>query len=129
MVPAGLDFNADRVCGECLPLGSPFGLFGQACWRGPAGGVRLSRVHPLLLGGNGFGRQQSNAVDQDASPLFFNFVRMVVAAAALGIVFYRGIAQITRESFVAGALAGAFLWLGYEFQTTGLRLTTASKIP
>jgi drug/metabolite transporter (DMT)-like permease len=68
-----------------------------------------------------------NAVEQDASPLLFNFIRMVIAAAALGIVFYRGIAQITRESFVAGALAGVFLWLGYEFQTTGLRLTTASK--
>jgi len=68
-----------------------------------------------------------NAVEQDASPLLFNFVRMAFAAAMLGIVFHRQISHITRQALIDGAIAGAFLWLGYEFQTTGLRLTTASK--
>jgi drug/metabolite transporter (DMT)-like permease len=68
-----------------------------------------------------------NAVMQDASPLLFNFARMTLAALALGIVFHRDVVRINRGSFVAGVLAGTFLWLGYEFQTTGLRLTTASK--
>lgn len=68
-----------------------------------------------------------NAVEHDASPLLFNFVRMTLAAATLGIIFHRQITRTTRQSFVAGALTGVFLWLGYEFQTTGLRLTTASK--
>jgi drug/metabolite transporter (DMT)-like permease len=68
-----------------------------------------------------------NAVEQDATPLLFNFIRMLLAAATLGAVFHREVARITRASFVDGALTGAFLWLGYEFQTTGLRLTTASK--
>ena len=68
-----------------------------------------------------------NAVMQDASPLLFNFARMTLAALALGIVFHRDLVRIKRGSFVAGVLAGTFLWLGYEFQTTGLRLTTASK--
>lgn len=68
-----------------------------------------------------------NAVEQDATPLLFNFVRMSLAATILGIIFHRDIARITRASFVAGAVTGVFLWLGYEFQTTGIRLTTASK--
>jgi len=68
-----------------------------------------------------------NAVEQEATPLLFNFVRMLLAATTLGIIFRRDIVRITRASFVAGALTGIFLWLGYEFQTTGIRLTTASK--
>jgi drug/metabolite transporter (DMT)-like permease len=68
-----------------------------------------------------------NAVEQDASPLAFNFVRMTLAALALAAIFFPHISRINRKTFVAGALAGVFLWLGYEFQTTGLRLTTASK--
>ena len=68
-----------------------------------------------------------NAVEHDASPLLFNFVRMAMAGAALGILFHRDIPRISRSSLIAGALSVVFLWLGYEFQTTGLRLTTASK--
>jgi drug/metabolite transporter (DMT)-like permease len=68
-----------------------------------------------------------SAVEQDVTPLLFNFIRMLLAAATLGVVFYREVARITRASFIDGALTGVFLWLGYEFQTTGLRLTTASK--
>lgn len=63
----------------------------------------------------------------DATPLTFNFVRMVMAAAMLAVVFHRELGRITRPAFLSGAVAGVFLWLGYEFQTTGLALTTASK--
>jgi drug/metabolite transporter (DMT)-like permease len=68
-----------------------------------------------------------NAIEHDATPLLFNFVRMTMAAVALGILFHRDIPRISRGSLIAGGLSGVFLWLGYEFQTTGLRLTTASK--
>jgi drug/metabolite transporter (DMT)-like permease len=68
-----------------------------------------------------------NAVEQDATPLLFNFIRMTFAAVALATVFHKDIAKIGRQSFVDGALTGIFLWLGYEFQTTGIRLTSASK--
>src|SRR5947209_11458347 len=68
-----------------------------------------------------------NAVEHDATPLTFNFVRMTMAAIALGLFFHRDIRRISRLALIAGAVSGAFLWLGYEFQTTGLRLTTASK--
>ena len=68
-----------------------------------------------------------DAVEQDATPLMFNFVRMLLATVTLGIVFYRELAHITRQALIAGAVTGIFLGLGYEFQTAGLRLTTASK--
>jgi drug/metabolite transporter (DMT)-like permease len=63
----------------------------------------------------------------DASPLTFNAVRMVLASVCLAIIFRRSFASMTRQSILAGVLVGIFLWLGYEFQTTGLRFTTASK--
>jgi drug/metabolite transporter (DMT)-like permease len=68
-----------------------------------------------------------SAVEQDATPLLFNFVRMTLAALALAVVFHRELRNISRSALIAGTVPGIFLWLGYEFQTTGLRLTTASK--
>ncbi len=62
-----------------------------------------------------------------ASPLLFNAVRMTLAAVCLGVLFWKWLPRITPEIFKAGTFAGIFLWLGYEFQTTGLRLTTPSK--
>lgn len=62
-----------------------------------------------------------------ASPLLFNVVRMSLAAVALGLVFHKDLRRLTRESARAGVIVGFFLWLGYEFQTTGLKLTTPSK--
>jgi drug/metabolite transporter (DMT)-like permease len=62
-----------------------------------------------------------------ASPLLFNVVRMTLAAVALCLIFRKDLVRLTRGSFCAGAIVGFFLWLGYEFQTTGLKLTTASK--
>lgn len=68
-----------------------------------------------------------DAVEQDATPLMFNFVRMALATVTLAVVFHRELFHITRQALIAGAITGIFLGLGYEFQTTGLRLTTASK--
>lgn len=63
----------------------------------------------------------------DISPLLFNCVRMTLAGIALVVIFRRHLRSLTREAFLMGCLVGAFLWAGYEFQTTGLRLTTPSK--
>ena len=63
----------------------------------------------------------------DISPLLFNAVRMTLAAVALMIIYWRHLRSLTRDAFWMGCLVGAFLWLGYEFQTTGLHLTTPSK--
>lgn len=63
----------------------------------------------------------------DISPLLFNAVRMLLAAACLGAFFWRYLSKISRPALIAGLVAGVFLWAGYEFQTTGLQLTSASK--
>ncbi len=67
-----------------------------------------------------------NALAQ-VSPLVFNSLRMAVATVALCLIFRKTISKITRSSALGGVVMGAFLFLGYAFQTTGLRLTTPSK--
>lgn len=64
---------------------------------------------------------------QDISPLLFNAVRMTLAAVVLAAIYLPHLKAINSVVFRSGALVGVFLWLGYEFQTTGLKLTTASK--
>ena len=63
----------------------------------------------------------------EASPLLYNAVRMTIAAIVLAAIFYRQLGSITREAFNSGSVCGALLWLGYECQTAGLKLTTPSK--
>jgi len=63
----------------------------------------------------------------DVSPLLLNAIRMVLAALAMVAVYHRELARFTRGSLKAGLLVGLFLFLGYEFQTTGLVYTTPSK--
>lgn len=63
----------------------------------------------------------------DISPLFFNAVRMLLASACLLLIFWKDVRQLRRPAFRAALVAGLFLWAGYEFQTTGLKLTTPSK--
>jgi drug/metabolite transporter (DMT)-like permease len=63
----------------------------------------------------------------DASPLVFNLLRMTIAFICLAVVYRRHIRRITRTSLFAGAIVGACLAAGYQFQTAGLALTTASK--
>ena len=62
-----------------------------------------------------------------ASPLFFNAVRMSLAAILLAVFYRRQLARLTRPALWAGITVGVFLFLGYAFQTTGLHLTTPSK--
>lgn len=63
----------------------------------------------------------------DVSPLLFNLMRMVLAAACLWILYRRHVGHIDRRALLFGAVAGLFLASGYQFQTAGLRLTTPSK--
>src|SRR5690349_1417201 len=64
---------------------------------------------------------------QFASPLLFNAIRMSLAAVCLGVIYRRHLTRMTRQALLAGITVGIFLFLGYAFQTTGLRLTTPSK--
>jgi len=63
----------------------------------------------------------------DASPLVLNSARMVVAAVLLAVFYRKKIAVLTKPALSGGVLAGIFLFAGYAFQTTGLKLTTPSK--
>jgi drug/metabolite transporter (DMT)-like permease len=62
------------------------------------------------------------------SPLLFLALRFTLATAALAILFRKAI--VRRESWNGawpGLLVGTFLFLGYVFQTQGLRYTSAPK--
>lgn len=63
----------------------------------------------------------------DISPLLFNLLRMALASICLGLLYRRHIGHIDRQGLLFGSIAGLFLATGYQFQTTGLRLTTVPK--
>jgi drug/metabolite transporter (DMT)-like permease len=63
----------------------------------------------------------------DSSPLVLNAVRMALAAILLAMYYRKHMAALTRPALIAGVTVGFFLYLGYAFQTSGLRLTTPSK--
>ena len=64
---------------------------------------------------------------RDISPLLFNAVRITFASSALALFYRRELRTMGRSAVYAGVLVGIPLWLGFSFQTTGLRLTTPSK--
>jgi drug/metabolite transporter (DMT)-like permease len=63
----------------------------------------------------------------DISPLFFNAVRMSLAAVVLAMVFHRELGRLTKSSLRSGLQVGVFLYVGNELQTVGLKYTTPSK--
>jgi len=63
----------------------------------------------------------------DSSPLVLNAARMSLAAVLLAAYYRKPLARLDRHACAAGAFVGLFLFLGYAFQTTGLKLTTPSK--
>ena len=63
----------------------------------------------------------------DSSPLVLNTLRMALAAVLLAIFYRKKMAALTRPALIAGMVVGFFLYAGYAFQTTGLKLTTPSK--
>jgi drug/metabolite transporter (DMT)-like permease len=65
----------------------------------------------------------------DVSTLLFLALRFSFASALLFVAFRPRVAasSLTRRSFAGGALCGLLLFLGYAFQTAGLRITSASR--
>ncbi len=64
---------------------------------------------------------------KDSSPLLLNAVRLALAAVLLALYYRKHLATWTRPALIAGIVVGIFLYLGYAFQTAGLKLTTPSK--
>ncbi len=62
-----------------------------------------------------------------ASPLLFNLLRMVLAAAVLLATNGRRLRRLPPSTWAAGAIAGSLLGAGYQLQTAGLARTSAIK--
>lgn len=67
-----------------------------------------------------------NSLD-DASTFVFLSLRFTIATALLWIVLRNRLNRKGPADWRGGLLCGLFLFLGYAFQTAGLRLTTASN--
>lgn len=63
----------------------------------------------------------------EVSPLLFNALRMALACLCLLTIYPHEVRRISRSELLASWPVGVLLFLGYAFQTTGLRLTTPSK--
>ena len=63
----------------------------------------------------------------DVSVFVYLAVRFGMAAAAMGILFFRSLREVNRQTIWAGAQIGFFMFGGYAFQTAGLQFTTPSK--
>ncbi len=63
----------------------------------------------------------------DISPLLLNTLRMGVSALVLALLYGREFSRLNAASLRAGGIVGVCMYVGYEFQTTGLTLTTPSK--
>jgi drug/metabolite transporter (DMT)-like permease len=64
---------------------------------------------------------------ESSSTLLFLALRFTLAAGALALLFRRRLERPTRAVWRAGTFVGLALFLGYLFQTLGLRLTTPAK--
>jgi drug/metabolite transporter (DMT)-like permease len=64
---------------------------------------------------------------ESSSTLLFLALRFTLAAAALALLFRRRLERPTPAVWSAGVAVGLVLFLGYLFQTLGLRLTTPAK--
>ena len=64
---------------------------------------------------------------REISPLLFNAVRMTLASICLAAIYWQPLRKLKKRVLRAGVGVGIFLWIGYEFQTTGLKFTTPSK--
>jgi drug/metabolite transporter (DMT)-like permease len=93
--------------------------------RSPVLAAHLLLLAVVLIWGTTF--TLVKAALTDASPLVFNLLRMLLAFAVLAAMNWKSLRTASRRDLRFGAIAGIFLGLGYQFQTTGLARTTASK--
>ncbi|WKV08510.1 DMT family transporter [Thermoanaerobacterium sp. CMT5567-10] len=57
----------------------------------------------------------------------FLFLRFMLAFIVLAILYGKRLINIDKRTFIVSVLVGTMLFLGYAFQTLGLKYTTASK--
>lgn len=78
-----------------------------------------------MIGGGGF-ISVKYLLDWGFTPFHTMFVRFLIAAAALGIIYHKEVRKITKKERKMGALLGVFLAIGFTLVTVGLQFTTPS---
>ena len=63
----------------------------------------------------------------DVSVLAYIAVRFGLAAAVMGVIFWRSLRRLTFRTVWAGVQIGLFMLTAYIFQTAGLKFTTPAK--
>src|SRR6202044_3755040 len=63
----------------------------------------------------------------DCSVFLYIAIRFSLAALVMGLLFWRSLRELNRKTIWAGVQIGLFMFGGYAFQTSGLRLTSASN--
>lgn len=63
----------------------------------------------------------------DIGPFLFLGIRFIAAFLILAIISFANIRQMTLSTVLYGSFLGLFLFIGYSFQTVGLKYTTASN--
>jgi drug/metabolite transporter (DMT)-like permease len=83
----------------------------------------LSLLIVAIIWGSGF-VVTKNALDV-MSPFYINGFRFIIAAVAVNIIFFKRLKKATKLDIKAGIIVGFFMFLGFAFQTVGLKYTTA----
>jgi drug/metabolite transporter (DMT)-like permease len=61
------------------------------------------------------------------SPFLFLAIRFALGTFIIWVAYYKKTASIDKATLKAGIILGVFLFLGFAFQTVGLKYTAASK--
>lgn len=83
----------------------------------------LSLLIVAVIWGSGF-VVTKNALDL-MSPFYIMFFRFIIAAVTLTLFSLKRLKNTTKADFKAGIIVGFFMFLGFAFQTVGLKYTTA----
>lgn len=79
-----------------------------------------------IIWGSGFIASKA-AINMGATPMFIMALRFLTASVLLSIIFHKQIKEITKTDVMGGFIVGLFLFLGFAFQTFGIKYTTPSK--
>ncbi len=86
----------------------------------------IALVVTAVIWGTGFiGTEYALATG--ASPSLIVAMRFLIAGILLGIVYFKSVRSIKKETFKVGAIAGALLFAGFYLQTLGQSNTTVSN--
>lgn len=63
----------------------------------------------------------------DIEPFLFLGLRFLIAFLVLAVLAWPHMRRVNRSTWLTGSLLGLFLFIGYTFQTIGLKYTTSSN--